>query len=246
MVFLKDAEPENFWSRFLSLWCWALTICWLGLVAQSFILSALLHGQEGAIVVREDFNPTFVTAVLIGPLVEELLFRGWVSSRVRMALLGCGTLLFWGLCTVFFPGVAGGAATDVCLLVLSGLGMITYLLDCDEGLSEGGPVPWLAGIFAVVVFALVHLSNYSTLDIAWYVKGLVVVPQFLLGMFALLARIRLGFLAAVALHMVYNLEVLFFSGDLGVYPVVFVSTVLVCLFLFRIFIVGRDIYRRIF
>lgn len=143
--------------------------------------------------------------LVIAPLLEELLFRGWLTGRaaaLRFAGFGFGALALL-LAGQWWPEHAralglAGAATAATGLVWWG---VTRRRDTA--------VPrWFAARFAVIVwgsailFGLIHLGNFRALESA---AGLVVVaPQVLGGMILAYVRTRLGLASAIAYHAGYN------------------------------------------
>jgi membrane protease YdiL (CAAX protease family) len=149
---------------------------------------------------------TLFSFVVVAPLTEELLFRGWLSGRLaalRFGLYGAAALAVLLASFAFDPAERGPLAIAAVALVFAGL--------CHWGLTRqrDQQVPgWFIGHFAAMVwgssllFGLVHLGNYAGLSNP---AGLmVVVPQTIGGLLLAYVRTRIGLLAAILYHAGYN------------------------------------------
>jgi len=72
--------------------------------------------------------------------------------------------------------------------------------------------------FTALVFAIVHIGNYSNTGILFYLMApLLVIPQFIIGISLGYIRLKLGFVWSILLHGLYNFTVmapmLFFVGN---------------------------------
>jgi len=72
--------------------------------------------------------------------------------------------------------------------------------------------------FTALVFAIVHIGNYSNTGILFYIMApLLVVPQFIIGISLGYIRLKLGFVWSILLHGLYNFTVMvpmiFFIGN---------------------------------
>lgn len=145
-------------------------------------------------------------ALLLAPLLEEALYRGWLTGRVaalRFAAFGfAAEACFVGSLWVS-PGWESALATAGVLIALAGF--VQWLVTRERDVA----VPaWFTRHFAAmvwassVVFALIHVGNYEPLT---HPLGLLVVaPQLIGGLFLAYVRTRLGLRAAIAHHAAYN------------------------------------------
>jgi hypothetical protein len=152
------------------------------------------------------FGTIAFSAVLLAPVLEEALHRGWMSGQIaalRFAAYGfaaTGCLLaglavdeqWHGLCLIL-----------AVLLVLAGFVQWLQTRERDRAVPA-----WFTRHFAALVwgstlfFAAIHLGNYEPLTHPLGV--LVVTPQLIGGLFLAYVRTRLGLRAAMLHHAAYN------------------------------------------
>jgi membrane protease YdiL (CAAX protease family) len=140
------------------------------------------------------------TVVLIAPVLEEVLFRGWLSGRPRaLWLLVCALAL-------------GGAATPLKVepAVKGGL-MLALLLAMPVGwflLRKRATPAWFMRAFSVLfwitalVFGAVHLSNYPA---PGPMALPFVLPQIWAGLVFGFVRMRVGLAGSMLTHAGANL-----------------------------------------
>ena len=144
--------------------------------------------------------------LLIAPIMEELVFRAWLTGRaaaLRFAVYGfvAETLLIAAL-LLDEPAahIVGLMAVGVVLA-----GLLQWLATRDRDRQ----VPlWFSRNFhwfvwgSSLMFGLIHLGNYEPLTHALGV--LVVLPQIIGGLLLAYTRTRIGLGAAIAQHAAYN------------------------------------------
>lgn len=156
------------------------------------------------------FAETVFFAVLVAPLLEEAVYRGWLTGRsaaLRFAAFGfaaeaCFILGLWVDEDLAKPlGIAGAA--------IALIGFIQWLQRRER---DTAIPPWFTQHFHLLVwgssvlFALMHLGNYEALT---HPLGLLVItPQLIGGLLLAYVRTRLGLRAAIAHHAAYNALVL--------------------------------------
>ncbi len=146
------------------------------------------------------------TGLLLAPVIEEALFRGWMRGQVaalRFAVYGFAAFgLFAGSLIVpaqFATTVAVAAA------VLAFAGLIHW---GAAGQRDTAVPSWFKRHFdwfvwsSTLLFGLIHLGNYEPLTHPLGV--LVVLPQIIGGLLLAYTRTRLGLGAAIAHHAAYN------------------------------------------
>ena len=147
-----------------------------------------------------------IVVLLLGPLVEEIIFR--LPLRLRKINLGLAVFIatFWILHSKVFPldFYAAKMYQDFGLSVLT------------VGLVWLAPVRWLQTVqtsyfkyffyFSVIAFGLMHISNFTTLNTeVLFFYPIYVLPQLVMGIFLGYIRIRYSFLYAYIFHALTNL-----------------------------------------
>lgn len=171
------------------------------IIAATIAVAAGVYIPETALAGIE-FTPLVIMGVLIAaPVMEELLFRGWLSGRpgavLPLVLFIAGVAGFWFVHRLS-PAVGFG---------LLGVGLLGALV-CLFALRSRPVMAWFAALFPLFfwlsasAFALIHIFNFE--------EGLslillpLVLPQFILGMLAGYVRVQIGLWAAIALHFAHN------------------------------------------
>ncbi len=144
--------------------------------------------------------------VLIVPFFEELLFR-WpmVYKELHFKLfLVLASLILIPVCWYI------GLPLFVSVLVLLAFDWKKDLKYDIEALHAkySKHIFWIL----TVSFALVHMSNYDYQSIPIWVYPLMVIPQFIGGVFLGIVRIRFGLRYSIILHSLFNLFA--FGGDM--------------------------------
>ncbi|MFN3989668.1 MAG: type II CAAX prenyl endopeptidase Rce1 family protein [Erythrobacter sp.] len=165
---------------------------------------------------RPDERPqrdVILSAVVLAPVLEEALHRGWLSGRIaalRFAAFGfaaTGCMLL-GL-TV---GARGEGLLTLAGVVIALVGFAQWLITRKRDTA----VPaWFTRHFALVVwggslvFGVLHLGIYQ--PVTHPLGLLVVAPQLIGGLLLAYVRTRLGLRAAMLHHAAYN--ALFLTGE---------------------------------
>lgn len=145
--------------------------------------------------------------VIVGPIVEELMFRSWLTGSPRL-LIPLSGLILWIALTYSYEqlGWDGPASmgTAILLALIAGAVLIGVIALWKR------PVPgWYVRIFPVIfwiqalLFGSVHVFNYAGNNPAALLPF--VLPQTVGGLIWGYARIRYGWWANIAMHMAYNL-----------------------------------------
>lgn len=151
--------------------------------------------------------------LVIAPLLEELLFRGWLTGRaaaLRFASFGFAALALL-LAGQWWPEYA--RALGLAGVATAATGFVWWGVTRRR---ETAVPRWFAARFAVIVwgsailFGLIHLGNFQAPENP---VGLVVVaPQVLGGVILAYVRTRLGLATAIAYHAGYNALFLLVGG----------------------------------
>lgn len=158
--------------------------------------------------VRQDTGvaASLFSFVVVAPLTEELLFRGWLGGRVAALRFAAYGALALGL---MLAGVTIAPEWSR-PLALAGAGVaLVGVVHWGLTRQRDTRVPaWFIAHFTAIVwattlaFGLVHLGNYTA--IGHPVGVLVVLPQILGGVLLAYIRTRAGLTAAIGYHAAYN------------------------------------------
>lgn len=183
-----------------------------------YFVTHVLHYSS----IREQNNVTFehlikkigyLTAVLyiclIGPLLEETIFRLPLSfKKVHIALgLAVAIFLFSSAVPIARNLTASIGLGYALLIRLAIVGLIYLLiiklLPAEFLLSPSRKKAWI--IISICLFGLIHISNYSPFHwaIIW-IYPFYVLPQLFMGWALSYIRFKNGFIWGVALHCLIN------------------------------------------
>jgi membrane protease YdiL (CAAX protease family) len=198
------------WRReFVTTWAMLVALTLLGLLLIMALVGGVL-GSSGVLPVstRDDnFGLRQVMlALVLAPLLEEAMWRGWLSGRcaaLRFAAYGVvalGLLLFGAFAAPDFRKILALLAVGV---VFAGLIHWSLTRHRDTAVSPCflRHFHWMVW-GSSLTFGLVHLGNFEALTHPLGV--LVVAPLMLGGMLLAYTRTRLGLRAAMAHHAAYN------------------------------------------
>jgi membrane protease YdiL (CAAX protease family) len=140
--------------------------------------------------------------VLVAPITEEIVFRGWLSGRPGHVTAVIALLLGVGI-----PIASGMQGHPVLLLGGFSIGIVIAVA-LLFWLRKHPPLPFFSRHFtwfyaaASLIFALVHMTNYSQ-DPSLNLLPLVI-PQLLVGLILGYARVTYGLWSDIVLHMSHN------------------------------------------
>jgi membrane protease YdiL (CAAX protease family) len=191
-----------------------LAIDWLAfLLIEEWDASAgfLPEALEGEVSLAEEA----FYALLIAPLLEEAVYRGWLTGRVaalRFALFGFAA----EVCFILSLRVSEQWVMPLALIG-AGIAMVGFVKWVTTRERDIAVPAWFTRHFHWLVwgsslfFALIHLGNYEQLT---HPLGLLVVmPQLIGGLLLAYVRTRLGLRAAMIHHASYN--ALYLATDFG-------------------------------
>lgn len=139
--------------------------------------------------------------VLIAPLGEEIVFRGWLTGRTRaLWLLGCALAAGALLAMVSYHVAEVPASFGVVAMgLIAPIGWWLLRRRGVPGWFEAGfPVlVWLS----ILIFGLLHLTNYPQLS--WALLPMIL-PQLWAGLVLTYARMRIGLMASILIHAAAN------------------------------------------
>lgn len=146
----------------------------------------------------------FLLGALVIPVLEEWLFRGWLTGG-RRGLAALALAVAAGI-AMFVAWLTAGPEPQLAMgIVLLVVLLIAPLLLWKVG---GGQAHWVPAAFprlyylSALLFGLAHLSNYE-LSRPWLLLPFVL-PQTIAGLIFGFARVRYGMWANIALHALSN------------------------------------------
>jgi membrane protease YdiL (CAAX protease family) len=146
-----------------------------------------------------------IAVVMVGPLVEEVIFRGWLTGTWR-SLVGSAMFL-----AIFYGGAAlmkdldiGAPGVKQLGIAILGLAAMWLLGPIDSGPRVMGYARAFPFLFWAqgIVFGLLHYQNFAATSPALAV--LMTLPLIVCAWLWGYARIVLGLGGAVLLHAAYN------------------------------------------
>ena len=143
---------------------------------------------------------------LIGPLLEETVFRLPLSLKRQHIALGCAVAVFLFSGVVFhqltkIPALNSGIQLATCAVVY-----VTILFIAPKGMSiTDHRFRKHLIILSICLFGLMHIGNYT--PIQWpliWIYPIYVLPQLLMGWAITFIRFKNGFWWGYALHCIIN------------------------------------------
>lgn len=140
--------------------------------------------------------------VVFAPLVEELIFRSWLSGRPGHVTAAIALAL-----GVAIPIASGAQGHPVLLLggvaigSLVAIGLLVWMRGHPPLAFFGRHFTWFYAV-ASVLFALAHLTNYTQGEALILLP--LVVPQLIVGLILGYARVTYGLWSDIMLHMLHN------------------------------------------
>jgi hypothetical protein len=148
-------------------------------------------------------NPFYMIAIL-GPIIEEVLFRLWLSFKKNDIVI---SIIFW-----FFACVNGSfveltiSISEIILLILFSLIIIKIINLYFENIK------FIFSLYRVQIyfismfsFAIFHLSNFDVLNLTVLILSpLYLFPKFIIGFFITKLRVEIGFMWGLFFHMIVN------------------------------------------
>jgi membrane protease YdiL (CAAX protease family) len=207
------------WGRAAALMLGIVFAFDLAIDALVSVLTDAWDAQAGFLpaAVDEDITPAadIVASLLLAPVLEELLFRGWLTGRIAALRFAA-----YGFCAMGLLMASLLVPPDYALLMAwAGAGVVMAgLIHWSRTRHRDTAVPaWFTRHFHWIVwgssllFGLIHLGNYEPLTSP--LGLLVVLPQTLGGLLLAYTRTRLGLGAAMVHHAGYN--AVFLAGEYG-------------------------------
>ena len=213
-----DADWSEKFTRILKMYGWILLCMLLSTLittlANFFVVHVLNHKSPIAIekrTIQQVFKVlgtpvAFLFVCLIGPLFEELIFRLPLAFKKRQVMVSLLVGIFY-MSAIFFRGKGEYIQT---ILQLEIIAMIIIAILCqlfihttNIDISHHGKKTFI--ILSILLFGLLHISNFRPLDtgILW-LYPVFVLPQLLMGWAITCIRFKNGFWWGLSLHCLIN------------------------------------------
>lgn len=157
---------------------------------------------------NESLGQMILSAVILAPLIEETMFRGWLRGSKRALLfLAIPVLYLIGL-WIIFETSSGSDIMIITVFLWSFLITFDGFFFVKKTFYDATPMPQYIKYFPIIfyisglAFGLVHILNYDHHNI-WALIPMVI-TQFLGGLVYGYARLRFGLSAAMLMHAVSN------------------------------------------
>ncbi|MEM6858909.1 MAG: CPBP family glutamic-type intramembrane protease [Pseudomonadota bacterium] len=189
-------------------------------VLLTLIGAASAFGFELPDNVNNELGLTFgaiVLVVVIAPVLEELIFRSWLTGRPAVMAAVAVSVIGFGAVPYGFSQMDPEQSIPLLLAVGPLVAMVAAPLSAYLLLSRPMPRWFIAGFpvfywLSCAGFALVHLANYTEGSLVFLLP--LVLPQLALGTMLGYLRVHYGLAPAIALHASHN-ALLFWLAILG-------------------------------
>ncbi len=190
-----------------------ITLFGLDLALMALLLGALSIATSVGFKMPEhvlgelDLSPGLVAIIVLGgPIVEEIIFRGWLSGRIGHILatpLSIAALLAFITGGAAFATDLGRAQTfllvgAVCAVLA--VAALFFFRNRDALRFFQRHFGWFYW-FSVLAFAAIHVSNFAS---AGLVVAPLVLPQFMLALILGYLRVKHGLWSSMLTHMLHN------------------------------------------
>jgi len=222
--FLKKDFHLKVWD-ILKLWSLLLVISLgVGMLVSFLLMWVGYDDQKHAIVDLMMNQPIYVLilfAIVWAPIAEELTFRmGLKYSAFRFSFfIGFFLILIINLSGTFWPQLAnilpwlfsesqiGSVLSNLSFVIAIGLVLgIILRKTADPKKFEkfySERFTWIF-YFLAIIFALLHLTNYTDFKQIWYLAPILIFPQFILALVLGYVRMKYGLGWAMFNHLVHN------------------------------------------
>jgi len=149
----------------------------------------------------------FFLAVILAPLLEELVFRFPLRYRrgaIFLLVLCISMISFYVFQNTFSQKINATISGTIAIMGIIFIGTLSN----KSGLERISQFlkdyyPWIFYMTAMM-FAFAHIFNYDLPDDRWYLTPILVLPQLILGLFLGYVRLRYGIWASILMHAMNN------------------------------------------
>ncbi len=194
-IFLNHAKCLFSWALFL----WTVNFCIFGPIA------AFVAQSKGITHKLDVLNIPWATAIFWAPIVEEMLFRYGFLRPTQSILLSPILIIilltgpqFWSIICLFL--------ILVCLTFLFWTNFLNQKKYLFSNFVSRKVEQYFALIFHLmtILFASIHLCNFSSIKTAYWVFPILVLPQWATGLALGWIRVRYGISSSIFLHALFN------------------------------------------
>lgn len=195
---LQDWRTGIAWRDLLT---WAAALWTINL----FVFGPLVIGvadRAGATHAVDPENVPWLLALVWAPLVEEMLFRyGLRRPVIALWLIPLMIIALW-----HGPGFVQGIMFAVALLLLYRSTRVTMVPSprARRWLKAYRANFWWVFHLATLMFAALHIKNFTFDSFVWWMLPVLVLPQWLTGLVLGWLRVMHGIGAAIMLHALFN------------------------------------------
>lgn len=178
-----------------------------GLLLQSLGLSRPDISEDFTDMMNSSFF--FFGAVILAPLIEEVLFRSWMGAVWGVLLVL--PLLLWGVVLILFlQDKALSPSLDLTIVIAISALIGAYCIQyCRTATQKGHHEAALQRVFPLIFwvtaigFGALHLANFEDSGLG-VMAVLIILPQLFMGAVLGYLRMRFGLLCAIGYHAAYN------------------------------------------
>jgi len=178
------------------------------LTNQLHIKSLLLNQKAShSRIFKYGYTNGVIMICLLGPLIEEGIFRLWLSFDKRHIAISISILCYvamgnkWPInfhtYQIYLEIILAGFIFLISNKVLEYKnGLIIHFFQSNTSKIY---------IMSILLFGLVHISNFKPIHYnLFYIYPIFVIPQIIMGYFLTNLRVKSGFIWAVLLHILIN------------------------------------------
>jgi Type II CAAX prenyl endopeptidase Rce1-like len=190
----KDLLPLS-QRLYKSAWLWLahMPILFIsGAISSKALLMYTNSNSEGLLKDPVAFG---LGAIIIAPVMEEVMFRGFFTTNKWGFLLAFGGL---------YAGISVLLPQTLMTSLLQLMIVISFLF-YNQAIQKLILSNYLVvSYLSINIFALAHLSNYRNLNTLWYLIPIVVLPQYVGAMLFTYIRNKYGLIASIYTHALHN------------------------------------------
>jgi hypothetical protein len=156
---------------------------------------------------------SIISGVIFAPIREEATFRLWLRPNLQNISVALG--FFVAMILEVYIRLSEFTINNISFLMIHGFlipaiasGLFYIALRNNKGILEKIAL-YIRTNFSIVfwtshiIFALIHCINYDIAKV-WYIIPILVLPQFIIGLYLGFLRVNYGFKWSLAAHSLHN------------------------------------------